>query len=130
MHVTSKKIIHHCLIVDWVECERDGREYNMCVCVCACAYVCVVAMDMHAHNACSIHDRAIVHTDVLCILLLSTYNVIVLCTPRKINPYHVYSPHHEIHPAMPEREYVYVCVCVHVCKDKNRSKNNACIENA
>ena len=37
-------------------------------------YVCVVAMDMHVHNACSIHDRAIIHTDVLYILLLGTYS--------------------------------------------------------
>ena len=44
------------------------------MCVHVHTYVCVVAMDIHVHNACSIHDRAIVHTDMLHIFLFGTYS--------------------------------------------------------
>ena len=90
---------------------RDRR----CMCMCMCIYMCVVAMDIHMHNACSIHDRAHRRASYI---FTQALTVVVVCTRRKkINQYCAYSPYHKIHSVMLEREYVCVCVraCVHVC---------------
>ena len=87
----------------------------------------VVTMDIHVHNARSIHDRAIVHA---LYIITQHLQCIVVCNPRKIIHSVYYSPHRKIHPAMPEE--VYVCVCAYMCAriETGVRIKHACIENA